>query len=300
MSTWEERNTRMIQKLELKSRKRDVPDTGVVLGMEAGKVYAAKELPTIALAPGVKAAASWGRGTLLEVLEMEAGSQYPEQAIKGELITLVEAGSGICQVDDRSLKLEKGSIFYLTEGMRRSLQAGPEGLEALDIFSPVRPDHLALAGAPLPEGVDGSFPDLSRESPSHKAGQLYHFDELQVTPIIMPGKTAADPITARTRLIWGRHFMLSFVEMDPHTSFPMHIHPEDQLMLVREGAMEEGIIDAWLPMRGDQRHIILQPGGMIHGAKLSPEGARVVDVFWPVRPDYLDMGRQHGTKTCKS
>jgi gluconolactonase len=292
MSAWQERNAQMIQKLALKTRKRDVPDTGVVLGMEAGKVYAPKELPRIAIAPGVKAAASWGRGTLLEVLKMEAGAQYPEQVIAGELIMLVEAGSGVCHIDGRSVELEKGSIFYLTEGMRRSLQAGQEGLEALDIFSPVRADHLKLAGVPLPVGVDGSFPDLSTEPPSHQAGKVYRFDELVVTPIIMPGKTAADPITARTRLIWGRHFMLSFVEMDAHTSFPMHIHPEDQLMLVREGVMEEGIIDEWLPMRGDQRHIILQPGGMIHGAKLSPQGARVVDVFWPVRPDYLEMGRQ--------
>ena len=298
MAAWEERNAATVQKLGLKSRARTVPDTGVVLGMEAGKVYAPSELPNIAIAPGVKAVASWGRGTLLEVLEMAAGAEYPEQVIEGELIILVEAGSGVLQVDGKSFNVDKGSLCYLTAGMRRSLRAGPKGLEALDIFSPVRPDHLELAGVPLPEGVDGCFPDLSPELPSHQAGQIYRFDELEVTPVIMPGKTVNDPITARTRLIWGRHFMLSFVEMDPHTSFPMHIHPEDQLMLVREGVMEEGIIDAWLPMRGDQRHIILQPGGMIHGAKLSPEGARVVDVFWPVRPDYIELCRQHQARTA--
>ena len=292
MATWEQRNAREVERLGLTTRARTVPDTGVVLGMEAGKVYAPDQLPTIDIAPGVKASASWGRGTLLEVLTMAPQARYPEAAVRGEIMTLIEAGSGVCQLDGQWVELQKGSFLYLTEGTKRTLVAGADGLEALDISSPVRPDHLALAGTALAEGVDGGFAVEEGEAPSHEAGVLYQFDQLEVTPIIMPGQSPDDPTQARTRLVWGRHFMLSFVEMDPGITFPMHIHPEDQLMLVRQGAMEEGIIDQWLPMRGDRKDVILQPGGMIHGAQLSPQGARVVDIFWPVRPDYIDMRDQ--------
>ena len=70
MSSWKERNGEWIKKLDLKSRAREVPDTGVVLGMEEGVVYAPDELPSIDIAAGVTATVSWGKGTLLELLEM--------------------------------------------------------------------------------------------------------------------------------------------------------------------------------------------------------------------------------------
>ena len=36
--------------------------------------------------------------------------------------------------------------------------------------------------------------------------------------------------------------MLSFVRMDPKSSFPLHIHPEDQLMIALRGKLVEGIM----------------------------------------------------------
>ncbi len=293
MEAWEVRNAEWVKKLELKGRDRAVPDTGVVLGMEPGKVYTPEELPAIGIAPGVGATISWAKGTLLEVLEMEPDAQYPAQTMTGELITVVEEGSTTCELDGKTLELGPDAVLYLTEGMHRALRAGPDGLKALEVFSPVRADHLRLAGTPLPEDADVSFPDQEIERSSHEPGKVYNFNEIQVTPIIMPGKSPSEPTTARTRLIWGRNFMLSFVQMDPNSSFPMHIHPEDQLMMILGGAMEEGVIDEWLPMCGDQRHVILQPGSMAHAARLSPHGADVLDVFWPVRPDYMALYEQH-------
>jgi len=89
--------------------------------------------------------------------------------------------------------------------------------------------------------------------------------------------------------MWGRNFMLSFIRMDGNSSFPHHFHPEDQLMIVLQGDMQEGIDEGWHPMSGDNLDVILQPGGMVHAASISPEGVDVVDVFWPVRPDYMAM-----------
>ena len=292
MEAWQAPNVQLIEKLGLKGRERSVPDTGVVVGMEAGRVYAPDELPAIEVAPGVKAGLSWGKGSLLELLEMAPGSIYPVQAMTGELIFKAEDGSATCTVDDRTLELDSDSIVYLTQGMSRSLRAGPNGFKAYEMFSPVRVDHLRLAGSPMPEGADVSFPDQGVEQASLEPAVVHSFNDIRVTPIIMPGKDPSEPSTARSRFVWGKNFMLSFIFMDPNSSFPLHIHPEDQLMMIMEGAMEEGIIEEWLPMYGDKRHVILQPGGMTHAARLSPQGAYVVDIFWPVRPDYLAMWEQ--------
>ena len=297
MATWEERNAEWVEKLGLKTRDRTVPDTGVILGMEPGIVYEPEELPAIEIAPGVTASVSWGKGSLLELLDMEPGAEYPQQQMTGELITRVEGGSATCTLDGQTLELDRGAVLYLTEGMQRSLKAGPDGLQALEIFSPVRVDHLQLAGTPLPAGVDGSFPDQGIERASLEAGKVYNFGDMQRTPIVLPGKSESEPTTAHTHILWGKNFMLSFVRMDANSSFPMHIHPEDQLMIILGGAMEEGIIDEWLPMQGDKRHIILQPGGMAHAARLSPQGADVVDVFWPVRPDYMELHERHAARS---
>ncbi len=288
MSSWKERNAAWIEELGLTSRPREVPDTGVVLGMEEGVVYAPDELPTIDLAPGVTATVSWGKGTLLELLEMAPGAEYPEQEMEGELITITQQGSAVCTVDGEEVELGGDTVLYLTAGMRRSLRAGADGLKAMEIFSPVRPDHLKLAGTPLPQGVDGSFPDQGIERTSLQACKAYRFGDIPLIPIVLPGMDADNP-TAHTRLMWGKNFMLSFVSMAANSTFPMHFHPEDQLMMVLNGEMEEGIIDDWLPMSGDKKDVILQPGGMVHAAKLSPRGADVIDIFWPVRPDYMAL-----------
>ena len=81
--------------------------------------------------------------------------------------------------------------------------------------------------------------------------------------------------------------MLSLVRMDPNSNFPLHIHPEDQLMIALRGSMEEGIMDGRFPMNGTEQHVVLQPGGMAHSGHMGSLGADALDVFWPVRPDYI-------------
>ena len=289
MEAWEDRNARYIAENGLTSREREVPEPEVAVAMEAGKVYATADLPGIAIAEGVRASVSWGRGTLLEWLEMEPGALYPEQTLPGELITAVQSGSATCAVDGREVELGGRSFLYLTDGMRRTLRAGADGFVAMDVFSPVLAEHLELAGTKLPAGAEVGFPDQGIE-PSLRAGAVYQFEDIPRQPVVMPGRESLPP-TAHTTLMWGRNFMLSFIRMDGGSSFPHHFHPEDQLMMVLQGEMDEGIIDDWLPMK--DRDVILQPGGMVHAASIGPAGVDVVDVFWPVRPDYMAMALEH-------
>jgi gluconolactonase len=288
MSTWQERSAESIKKRALTSRERTVPEPDVKVELEPGKVYPTAALPSIKIADGVKASVSWGRGTLLEWLEMAPGATYPGQSMTGELITAVQSGSATCTLDGQTLELASGSFLYLTEGMHRSLQAGPDGLVAMEVFSPVRVDHLALAGTVLPADADVTFADQGIEA-SLEPGKVYNYGDIPRKPILMPGRDPAAKPTAHTILMWGKNFMLSFIRMDGNSSFPHHFHPEDQLMIVLNGEMDEGIGEEWHPMSGANLDVILQPGGMVHAASISPEGVDVVDLFWPVRPDYMEM-----------
>lgn len=289
MESWEIPNAEFVKKHGLTSRDRQVPEPDVTVEMEAGKVYSCADLPSIDIAEGVTASVCWGRGTLLEWLKMAPNTAYPEQAMTGELITAAQSGSATCTLDGQALDLGSNSLLYLTEPMRRSLQAGPDGFEAMEVFSPVLVDHLALAGTVLPDEADVTFPDQGIDKSSLEPGRVYGFGDIPRKPIRLPGQDPDVTPSAYTTLMWGKNFMLSFISMDGNASFPNHFHPEDQLMMALGGSMKEGIIGDWRPMSGDRKDVILQPGGMVHAAQISPDGVNVVDVFWPVRPDYLSI-----------
>jgi len=76
--------------------------------------------------------------------------------------------------------------------------------------------------------------------------------------------------------------------MDPGTDFPLHIHPEDQLTHTLRGTLDQGILDKSFSFTATAGNTVYLPSGMVHSAKMGDTGADQLDVFWPVRPDYLD------------
>src|SRR4051812_6638281 len=100
---WREANARLEKAHNLKMRIREVPGTDVPPQGEAGKAQSLSALPKITIAPGVTATLTWGKGALLETLEMEKGAVYPSQHLEEEVITVVRAGSGTIDVGGKSL-----------------------------------------------------------------------------------------------------------------------------------------------------------------------------------------------------
>ena len=289
---WRAVNQTVIEENNIKGRERQIPHTEVLPSLEAGKIYPSRELPVIDIAEGVKAKVAWGEGALLELLDMEAGSHYPEQSLNEELITVVQQGSATCTVGDKTFELAKDSVLYLTPGSKRSLKAGSEGLKALEVFSPVRLDHLSAAGKPHRDSTRVSFPDQG-VTPSIELDKVYNLNDVQWTALTPPAKGLTYKRSgALSRLIWGKNAMLSLIRMDPNSNFPLHIHPEDQLMITLRGSLEEGIMDARYPMKAEEQHILLQPGGMVHSGHMGEFGADALDVFWPVRPDYISYAEK--------
>jgi gluconolactonase len=285
---WRAKNSQIISQKGVKGRERRIPRTDVPIKVDEGKVFGRSSLTAIDIAPGVKARLAWGKGEMLEILDMAKGAAYPEQKLGEELFTAVTGGSATCALDGKNLELPKDSVLYMTPGMTRSLKAGPDGAKVLEVYSPVRADLLKLAGVTLPPDAKISFPDQGVK-PNVQAGQVYALADVQLTPLTTPDPSLSyKRAAANARLFWGNNVMLSFIRMDPKSTFPMHIHPEDQFMTALRGSMTELVMDTQQEMSEKDNSMVYLPGGMVHGGVLSDVGTDALDIFWPVRPDYAE------------
>ena len=96
-----------------------------------------------------------------------------------------------------------------------------------------------------------------------------------------------------TRIFAGEHAMLSIVTIAPHAQGTMHHHPEEQWGVLLEGSA--------MRMQGDETIAVKKgdfwrtPGNVPHTMKAGPDGARVLDIFSPPRPEYKKPGSGFGT-----
>jgi quercetin dioxygenase-like cupin family protein len=95
-----------------------------------------------------------------------------------------------------------------------------------------------------------------------------------------------DPIPGVTMSVMaGGRSMANWVRIEPHGSVPMHAHPHEQLGLVLEGqiTMNIGGTESVLT----PGHCYRIPGNLPHAAVAGPTGCLVVDVFAPLREEYV-------------
>jgi gluconolactonase len=289
-AAWAALNQSVIEANEITGRSRELPAVDVPMALVPGVPVAGTELPTATIAPGVEARLAWGRGALLERVDMDAGAVYPAQTLSEELIVIVTAGTASFEFDGETVELAQDNVLYLEPGTTRSVRAGPDGWQAFEVYSPIRLDHLALVGEDV-SAAQASFPDQG-VTPSLTPGVVVNVNEIQWTPLTDP-VAGLDYVrsSALSRLIWGRNAQISLVRMDPGSEFPLHIHPEDQLTHTTRGTLEQGVMDALFTVSGEAGNMLFLPGGMVHSAFLGELGGDQLDVFWPVRPDYIERAR---------
>lgn len=87
-----------------------------------------------------------------------------------------------------------------------------------------------------------------------------------------------------SRVISGKHLMLSFVEFSEGGNMQIHSHPEEQSGIVLEGEIESIIDKETRNLKPGDSYLI--PPHTPHGAR-SKGKARVLDIFSPPRKDYL-------------
>jgi quercetin dioxygenase-like cupin family protein len=104
---------------------------------------------------------------------------------------------------------------------------------------------------------------------------------------IAAGQGSRHPIFPGVEIVTnaGRGLMLSLVNFAPGSTVPDHAHPHEQMGMMISGRLEftvGGVTRTLGP--GDVWRI---PGGVVHRVCALDEPAVALDVFHPVRDDYL-------------
>ncbi len=83
------------------------------------------------------------------------------------------------------------------------------------------------------------------------------------------------------RPVFAQNMSLNFVTFPPDSGFPSHVHPEEQISIVREGEMEITIGDTARQVTpGD---VIVFPPNVPHAGRTQDLSCRLIDIFSPPR-----------------
>lgn len=90
----------------------------------------------------------------------------------------------------------------------------------------------------------------------------------------------------RARPVCGKNLMLAVVDLDANAVLPAHSHPHEQGGIVLHGELEFDIAGETKILHPGDLYII--PGGVEHSVKVGPDPAQVLDIFSPVREEWMD------------
>lgn len=286
---WKAVNDKVIADEGVSTRELTVEtETNIVSNLPDGKVDVRAKLATAQLADGVMGNMYWGRGNMVNFVTMTANSEIPTQTLGSERIMVMLKGSVEHLVNgswEPMLGEEPAYLYffstgyvgyrhclYLEEGSEYGVRAGADGAEFIEFYAPIRTDYLELAGVELPSTIK---PAAMTGKANFQSGKIFNYYDIQNT-MLVPG--------AWSKIINGKGIQVSNIFMWPGIEFDYHNHPEEQLMTVLNGAIDEYILDGIQTMTvGDA---LFLPAQMVHGGKLSPQGANAIDVFYPPRADY--------------
>ena len=89
----------------------------------------------------------------------------------------------------------------------------------------------------------------------------------------------------KRQMIVGNLLMICRLHIEPHVVTPAHEHPHEQMTLVERGPVLFTVGDEQrIAQTGDVLHF---PSGTWHGATMLDEEVILVDIFSPIRDDFL-------------
>ena len=123
--------------------------------MEAFSDVAA--LPAQEIWPGVVARSVHGERTTFALVELAPGTTVPEHSHDNEQIGMLLEGSLTFTVAGETREVHPGSTWCIGSYQPHSVQAGPDGAVAAELFTPVRTDWAGIAemAAAAPAGPAG-------------------------------------------------------------------------------------------------------------------------------------------------
>jgi quercetin dioxygenase-like cupin family protein len=87
------------------------------------------------------------------------------------------------------------------------------------------------------------------------------------------------------QMVWGDRLMVCRLRFAPHVVTPVHTHHHEQITLVERGRVRFTVAGAdRISSAGDVLHF---PSEVEHGATMLDEEVVLIDIFTPVREDFL-------------
>lgn len=292
---WQQKNEELISEHKLTVRElTNLPAISIESNLGDGKVKKVEQMDDTELYPGVSARLFWGSGAMVGVLQLEPHARIPEEELPADrfvfvlegAIDQVINGSAVSMIskereepDGTHSATPRTDFVYLEQGSTHAVTAGASGAKLLEVYSPLRLDYLKKAGiANLPSEVATLE---NTQPPTVEPNKVYDLYNIQLTELAEG---------AYSRLISGNNMHLSFIAMEPDADFPYHIHPEEQMMLVLRGGGREMILDGEESVQ--ENDVVRLPSNMVHGARIGELGLDVLDIFWPVRADYVEKKKE--------
>jgi gluconolactonase len=90
---------------------------------------------------------------------------------------------------------------------------------------------------------------------------------------------------SNSHIVSTERMTVSFLTMAPNSSFEVHRHESEQIMIVIGGACDE-VIEGKL-YHLEEGDVVILPANIEHGGYISERGCRAIDVFCPPRQDYV-------------
>ena len=89
----------------------------------------------------------------------------------------------------------------------------------------------------------------------------------------------------RRQMVTGERLMMCRLTLQPHVDTPIHSHPHEQMTIIERGRVRFDVDGAErIVSAGDILHF---PSNMRHGATMLDEPVVLIDIFTPIREDFL-------------
>ena len=104
----------------------------------------------------------------------------------------------------------------------------------------------------------------------------------------VPAEQLAEGI--ERQMIWGERLMMCRLILQPQVITAVHSHPHEQMTIVARGRVRF-IVDGRdrIASAGD---VLLFPANIPHGATMLDEEVELIDIFSPLREDFLPQRPQ--------
>jgi quercetin dioxygenase-like cupin family protein len=104
----------------------------------------------------------------------------------------------------------------------------------------------------------------------------------------VPAEQLAEGI--ERQMIWGERLMMCRLILQPQVVTAVHSHPHEQMTIVARGRVRF-IVDGRdrMASAGD---VLLFPANIPHGATMLDEEVELIDIFSPLREDFLPQRPQ--------